>query len=516
MAKLLTFAALINLMSVRYYLIPLYLLLFSGCAGLSKGGLTTTTITTEPPNAVVRVNGTERGNTPFTYTYDPEDGDKVLFDLELAGYDKTEIMVRPKRNNTVLFMDAMLLQIPYIVDQKSPKMYSLPRQDYKLKLFKERNKDEERILVPVTGADVTTFDKSIGTLNNKAILTSTDPIAQDLKDTDLLALAMVNGLRETWVDARSVRKGTTKGDETIQKAKLYLRPKVQMIAATLIGPRKASSGMVEVEVDWQFFSSLRKDSLLFSRTTRTTYNPLEENSRNIVGHALEEAGRWLTEDPTLKELISTNMATVILANKGDEMRMKTPLPIPFEGRKDMLAALVKAVVTISTDKGHGSGFMISNDGYLVTNAHVVENQTTPKVKFEQGFTLDAQVVKLNKDMDLALLKVPATDLPALKIGKDAELMLGEEIFAIGTPLDAKLGQSVSRGVLSGKREIEGRTFLQTDVSINPGNSGGPFLDETGAVVGMATMKISGKGLEGLGFGVPISVILEMLNITFVP
>jgi len=152
----------------------------------------------------------------------------------------------------------------------------------------------------------------------------------------------------------------------------------------------------------------------------------------------------LSEDPTLKELIGTNMANVILANKGDEMRLKTPLPIPFEGRKDMLAALVKAVVTITTDKGHGSGFMISNDGYLVTNAHVVEDESSPKVKFEQGFTLDAQVVKLNKDIDLALLKVPATDLPALKIGKDPELMLGEELFAIGTPLDAKLGQSVSR------------------------------------------------------------------------
>ncbi|MCB0770782.1 MAG: trypsin-like peptidase domain-containing protein, partial [Flavobacteriales bacterium] len=83
-------------------------------------------------------------------------------------------------------------------------------------------------------------------------------------------------------------------------------------------------------------------------------------------------------------------------------------------------------------------------------------------------------------------------------------------------VDANLGQSVSRGVLSGKREIEGRTYIQTDVTINPGNSGGPLIDETGAVVGIATMKISGRGLEGLGFGVPISVALEMLNIHVVP
>ena len=109
-----------------------------------------------------------------------------------------------------------------------------------------------------------------------------------------------------------------------------------------------------------------------------------------------------------------------------------------------------------------------------------------------------------------------TDTTSSSSGNDAGLMLGEEIFAIGTPMETSLGQSVSRGILSGRRELEGRSYLQTDVSINPGNSGGPLLDETGQVIGVATMKISGKGLEGLGFGVPISVALEMLNLKMAP
>ena len=147
---------------------------------------------------------------------------------------------------------------------------------------------------------------------------------------------------------------------------------------------------------------------------------------------------------------------------------------------------------------------------------MVGDESLVKVKFEQGFTLDAQVVKTNRDFDLALLKVQATDLPALNLGDDKGLMLGEEIFAIGTPMEAALSQSVSRGILSGRRDIEGRSLLQTDVSINPGNSGGPLIDENGLVVGVATLKISGKGLEGLGFGVPMSQALEMLNISFLP
>jgi S1-C subfamily serine protease len=124
------------------------------------------------------------------------------------------------------------------------------------------------------------------------------------------------------------------------------------------------------------------------------------------------------------------------------------------------------------------------------------------------------VVKVNRDFDLCLLKVQASDIAAMAIGDDKTLLLGEELYAIGTPLGLELGQSVSRGIMSGRREIEGRQYLQTDVSINPGNSGGPLIDENGQVVGVATLKISGKGLEGLGFGVPISVALEMLNVKF--
>ncbi|MCB1222265.1 trypsin-like peptidase domain-containing protein, partial [bacterium] len=153
---------------------------------------------------------------------------------------------------------------------------------------------------------------------------------------------------------------------------------------------------------------------------------------------------------------------------------------------------------------------------IITNEHVVEKDPVVKVRFEQGFTLDGRVVKVNRDLDLALVKVDATDLPALSIGDDTGLLLGEELFAIGTPLDVSLGQSVSRGILSGTREIEGRRLLQTDVSINPGNSGGPLVDENGKVVGVATLKLSGEGLEGLGFAVPISVALDMLNLQFAP
>src|SRR5690606_8256824 len=140
---------------------------------------------------------------------------------------------------------------------------------------------------------------------------------------------------------------------------------------------------------------------------------------------------------------------------------------------------------VEVKDGHGSGFLITTDGYIMTNAHVVGTSATAKIRFEQGFTLEGQVVKVNPDFDVALIKVAGNDLPALSMGDDEALQLGEELFAIGTPLDEQLGQSVTRGIMSGKREIEGRKFIQTDVSINPGNSGGPLIDAEGKVVGVA-------------------------------
>jgi len=102
----------------------------------------------------------------------------------------------------------------------------------------------------------------------------------------------------------------------------------------------------------------------------------------------------------------------------------------------------------------------------------------------------------------------------MALGDDAQLLIGEELFAIGTPLDEQLGQSVTRGIMSGRREFQGRSFLQTDVSINPGNSGGPIVDENGKVVGVATLKIAEEGVQGIGFAVPASKIVEMLNLHF--
>ncbi len=472
-------------------------------------------LSSEPSGATVYINGNEKGATPFTYHYDPADGDNVEFELRLTGHGSERFSLRPGRNNGVLFADAMLLGIPYIFDHKSPALYKLPAGGHTVQLYKEFSPDRRRYELPVSGVDVSIPNNAtLGTYGSTKIKRGNGNVMRDLEHGDMLASAVTTGMKDTWLQPRTVRVGTTKGDEAVQRAKLHLRPRINTAEATFTGKKNRCSGPLHITGEWRFISGLKKDSVLFTLPMDITYHAVNAHVSDVLGDALRSASRRLAESPDLEAKVAGAYDSGLVLSKGDAMALKPPVPIPFNGRKEMLSALVKAVVTIQTSDGHGSGFTVTNDGYIFTNEHVVGNAATVKAKFEQGFTLDAQVVKTNRDLDLALLKVSASDLPALTIGNDAGLLLGEEIFAIGTPLDTQLGQSVSRGILSGRRELEGRAYLQTDVSINPGNSGGPFIDENGHVVGVATMKISGKGLEGLGFGVPISVALEMLNIRF--
>jgi serine protease Do len=165
-----------------------------------------------------------------------------------------------------------------------------------------------------------------------------------------------------------------------------------------------------------------------------------------------------------------------------------------------------------TVEGQGSGFVISPDGYLLTNNHVVKGATDVKVKFSDGADYSAKVVGTDAESDVALLKISGDhSFPYLKLsaGDDA-LHVGDWVMAVGNPLG--LGHTVTAGIVSGMgRNIPNlplEEFIQTDASINPGNSGGPLIALDGTVVGMNTAIISGA--NSVGFAIPASHIDEVL------
>ena len=166
--------------------------------------------------------------------------------------------------------------------------------------------------------------------------------------------------------------------------------------------------------------------------------------------------------------------------------------------------------------GMGSGFIISSDGYVVTNNHVVENADSVLVRMSDRREFDAEVVGTDPRSDLALLRIEGADLPVLSLDDEDDLEVGEWVLAIGSPFG--LDYSVSAGIVSAKgrslpteRNENYVPFIQTDVAINPGNSGGPLFNLDGEVVGVNSQIFTRSGGSiGLSFAIPVSVVRNVV------
>lgn len=178
-----------------------------------------------------------------------------------------------------------------------------------------------------------------------------------------------------------------------------------------------------------------------------------------------------------------------------------------------------ATVIVKTEKGHGSGFAITNDGYIITNYHVIasEDATKPRettIILGDGTKLKSTVVKFNKDRDVALLKVDAKFEKCFAIPTAKEFQPLEEVFAMGAPKSVELGQSASKGIISSERNVNNVSLIQTNISINGGNSGGPMFNKDGKLYGVVTAKLFGLGVEGIAFAIPAYKLKDYLNIDF--
>lgn len=164
----------------------------------------------------------------------------------------------------------------------------------------------------------------------------------------------------------------------------------------------------------------------------------------------------------------------------------------------------------------GTGFVVSTDGYIITNCHVIDGGSKFTVSFEDGRTFDAKLIGSDAANDVALLKIDAAGLQTVVIGDSDEIRVGEDICAIGNPL-GELTFSLTKGVVSALNRVittdddEANFMFQIDASVNSGNSGGPVFNSRGQVIGVVTAKYSSSGVEGLGFALPINDVARIVN-----
>ena len=186
-----------------------------------------------------------------------------------------------------------------------------------------------------------------------------------------------------------------------------------------------------------------------------------------------------------------------------------------------------AATQSSTSKATGSGVIISKDGYILTNNHIIDTSSTTTSKYytvsdankvlvylyEEDNPVEAEIIGSDSVTDLAILKIDRNDLTPVEIGDSDSVQVGEFAMAIGNPLDMR--NTVTSGIISGvNREIEDDngtmyTLIQTDAAINAGNSGGALVNADGKLIGINTLKMSGTGIEGMGFAIPINSTLDI-------
>lgn len=326
-----------------------------------------------------------------------------------------------------------------------------------------------------------------------------------------------------------------------QRAEFYVAAKIEQIDLRQCqygdGRGRAlpvGTGSGRIDVSWQVFDVVndrivleKRNSGIFEATSAVSTEP------NLwVQQAFADAANKLAADPAVRARLREAPARrrEVIAQRPDSgemsvlsLRKAPPLTGSFEQNVDRIRG---ATVLFDLGDGHGSGFLISSGGLVLTNYHVVRNQRFHRVKLVTGRTVVGEVLRAQPERDVALVQIEGSGYPFLPIREEAA-KLAEPVFAVGAPQDKSMGWTITRGIVSAYRqagEMFGRyrltdDMIQADIVIHGGNSGGPLVDSRGNVVGIAAIGIDvftgDRGNANLNGFIPIGDGLGKINIKLV-
>ena len=303
----------------------------------------------------------------------------------------------------------------------------------------------------------------------------------------------------------------------VSGAEVLIGARVTNLEISLCAPLSSfnnwdTKGSMRMEVEWQVYSPARRSLIgtietagsAKTTTPGDTYDLLSE-SFSVATNNLLASRQFLNMVERSDGLLSRpdGSGASVIENKRRSYRTL----------EAAIGAVKRSTVTIRrADGGHGSGFAIGDGSVLLTNSHVVGNATVVSLVAEGGIVLNGNVVKVSKERDVALISTDALRFPALHIS-DAVPAVGSQVLAVGSPLDERLSGSVTSGIVSGIRQMDGYDWIQSDAAVSPGNSGGPLIDENGSVVGITTAGFQPAGSQvGLNLFIPISDALAFVEL----
>jgi S1-C subfamily serine protease len=277
----------------------------------------------------------------------------------------------------------------------------------------------------------------------------------------------------------------------------------------------AGIGTAEVEVEVRLHDSVEKRTV-YSRVFKG--RAIDEGMKpNPLVSAVVNAILKTTGDPKFVNLVAIDRVSKTAGSDPHQTVEIAACERPEEHALPKgLPQMLKSVVEIQAGGVAGTGVIISPDGWILTAAHVVVDAPELWVRIDAGAQLPAVLHQVDEEADLALLRIPGKNHPCAPIRiADRKLALGSDVFAINVAIGDDRRPTITRGVVSGYPEKDGRRFIQTDASLNPGSSGGPLLAPDGRVAGITVLKVVGEGIEGLGLAVPAHEAVRQLDILLI-
>lgn len=267
-------------------------------------------------------------------------------------------------------------------------------------------------------------------------------------------------------------------------------------------------GEMTLDARWEVYSQLRGRVVATVNTKGGFSAPktgLAGSPERLIYESLRDNMRHLIADEAFR-------LAIVAEPPGDQPVALPRLTIALKSSApDTLQSATNSVVSIFAGEAMGSGVLISPEGYILTNHHVAGSSGQVRIRWKDGTDTVGEIMRSDRRRDVALIKTE-TRAEALPIRR-APPQLGETVFAIGTPLRKEFSSTLTRGVVSGNRIIEGLAFIQSDVAVDHGNSGGPLLDEKGQVVAITEWGYAPDGVShNLNFFIPIDDALKALAI----
>ncbi len=479
---------------------------FLFCA-LSSNAQFTYTFVSMPDSAEVMMNGEKKCFTPCKVKYywrEKKDG-HITFSVEKNGYKKKEVLISEKPTDFDRY-DRVILDIKYpVLDLKSTPLIAFDkvRADIKdgkvigekkfLKRASESITWSGSIKVGDESFEESFYDVATNMGFNTLVTESSQLFSENSSRKRQLPRFIIGAeIEEFNINYKETEEEDYSDGKTI--------------------------GHTQLGFKWQVLDQRNsKVVLALSNEAETHFRQSRYQQLTYIEDVFNLALVKFLKSEEFIKLLESGESSYVPEQEDEEKKKvvtlldKIELP-KFTDKSELIKGVKDACVTIVTDGGHGSGAVISEDGLILTAYHVVEGVNKIEIKFANGLVLPASIEQFDEFNDVAIVKIPGNGYKALPLYSGNNYGLGTDVLTIGTPYDIDLGQSISKGILSGKREKEGHIYLQLDMAVSPGNSGGPLLNDKGEILGVIQRKIVDTGIEGIGFAIPSDKLIEALNL----